>query len=156
MRDYSLYATHILKIYILSHEYSLNNIVLLMFIIWYAHKVSMWYLRFGRLYSKWKTSRLFLQSDYLICLLNHAWPNLLSFLKTSSVYFPRAYQFASWKLKYRLQTHHLLRLNLCFSKCIEPNFIPDENEKLDITITLYFTYSISTNWRMIIFAKLYV
>ena len=90
----------------------------------------------------------FLQSDYLICLLNHAWPNLLSFLKTSSVYFPKAYQFASWKLKYRFQTHHLLRLNLCFSKCIEPIFIPDYNEKLDIKVTLYFINSLSTNWRI--------
>ena len=94
----------------------------------------------------------FLQSDYLICLLNHAWPNLLSFLKTSSVYFPKAYQFASWKLKYRFQTHHLLRLNLYFSKCIEPIFIPDYNEKLDIKLTLYFIHSILTNRLKIIFA----
>ena len=82
MRDYSLYATHILKIYILSHEYSLNNIVLLMFIIWYAHKVSMWYFAIWQIIFKMENITTFpSQSDYLICLVNHAWPNSLSFFK---------------------------------------------------------------------------
>ena len=132
MRDYSLYATHILKIYILSHEYSLNNIVLLMFIIWYAHKVSMWYFAIWQIIFKMENITTFpSQSDYLICLVNHAWPNSLSFFKDLIYLISKTISICKWKF-FKSSRHAYESMNWFCRSSIISSWYYELNDIIDI------------------------